>query len=78
MKTAISIPDHLFAVAEQEAKQMGISRSEFFSMAVKFYLESQKDELITERLDKIYGESPKNLDGVLSRMQFFSLPVEEW
>ncbi len=35
MKTAISIPDEVFRQAEQAAKRLGVSRSEFFTRAVR-------------------------------------------
>ena len=78
MKTAISIPDNLFAIANQEAKRLGISRSELISTAVRFYLDNKKDSFITEQLDKIYGASSEGLDDMLKKMQTDSLSMEEW
>jgi hypothetical protein len=38
MKTAISIPDDTYASATQRARDLGWSRSEFFTRAARHYL----------------------------------------
>ncbi len=80
MKTAISIPDPLFAAAERVAKRLGISRSELFQSAVKAFLQEHEDEGLTEALDKVYKTDKREakLDRVLERLQLASLPKEEW
>ena len=80
MKTAISIPDPLFAAAERAAKRLGISRSELFQCAVKTFLREHEGEGLTEALDKVYGAAKREakLDRVLERIQLASLPKEEW
>jgi metal-responsive CopG/Arc/MetJ family transcriptional regulator len=67
MKTAISIPDPLFAAADQLARRMGLSRSELFQRAVKDFLEVHKEAAVTEALD-----------AVLEQLEIASLPREEW
>jgi predicted transcriptional regulator len=79
MKTAISIPDPLFAAADQLARRMGLSRSELFQRAVRDFLEEHKDAAVTEALDEVYGdEEGGHLDGVLEQLEIASLPREEW
>lgn len=77
MKTAISIPDELFDLAERYAKESGISRSELYASAVREYLAGRRGEIVTEKLNEVYGEG-ESLDPELSRMQTLSLPKEEW
>lgn len=55
MKTAISIPDHVFRSAEQLAARLGVSRSELYSKALAALLDKHRDDLITSRLNEIYG-----------------------
>jgi metal-responsive CopG/Arc/MetJ family transcriptional regulator len=55
MKTAISIPEKLFEAAEQFARGRGMSRSELYATALRHYLGEHRGEMITERLDEIYG-----------------------
>ncbi|MFM5891936.1 MAG: ribbon-helix-helix domain-containing protein, partial [Dolichospermum sp.] len=38
MKTAISLPDPVFEEAESLARQLGVSRSELYTKALKAYL----------------------------------------
>ncbi len=38
MKTAISLPDDTFEQASRRAKQLGVSRSQFFATAAVRYL----------------------------------------
>ena len=58
VKKAISIEEKLFRQAQQSAREMGISRSHFFSRAVRSYLRRRCDATITERLNKVYAGGP--------------------
>jgi hypothetical protein len=80
MKTAISIPDHLFQAAEQLATKMGVSRSELYRRAMARYLEGHSEFVIREALDKLYGEDNdlSRLDTAIEYLQNTSLPEEEW
>ncbi len=78
MKTAISIPDSLFAEADRVAASMGISRNQLYAQALKRLLDSRRDEDITRRLNKVYGETRDDLDDRIAKMQFASIPKEEW
>ncbi|HVL03323.1 MAG TPA: ribbon-helix-helix protein, CopG family [Acidimicrobiales bacterium] len=51
MKTAISIPDPVFARAEEHARRLGLSRSEFFSRAVARWADELEGEEITAAID---------------------------
>jgi len=80
MKTAISIPDPLFAAAEQLARRIGISRSELFQRAIRSYLKEHKDKGITESLNDVYpsGEPDRGLDSLLELLQGASIAREDW
>ncbi|MFN8491736.1 MAG: hypothetical protein U0350_29320 [Caldilineaceae bacterium] len=78
MKTAISISDSLFTMAELLAKQMKISRSELYARALAEFIKAHQDELITERLNEIYASEDSSVDPVLWQMQILALPKEEW
>lgn len=56
MKTAISLPDALYADAEEIAKSMGIPRSQLFARALEEFLNHYKKERITEKLNEVYGK----------------------
>jgi hypothetical protein len=78
MKTAISIPTPLFETAEGLAKQLGISRSELYARALATYVQAFDRALITQQLNQVYEQENSTPDPVLSRLQWLSLPREEW
>lgn len=78
MKTAISLPDPIFEEAEALAKQLGLSRSELYTKALKAYLRKYNRNQILTKLNQIYSEEQSESDPVLTRMQFMSLPEEDW
>lgn len=55
MKTAISIPDNLFKVAEITAKQLGIARSQLYVKAIKEFIEHHNKDTVTEKLNSLYA-----------------------
>jgi hypothetical protein len=62
MKTAISIPDHIFNKADELAYKLGISRSHLFTIAMKKYLEENNDKNITEKLNDIYSNNDNKMN----------------
>ena len=56
MKTAISIPDDLFADAEQLARELKKSRSRLYGDAVREYIARHSAESVTETLDRVCAE----------------------
>src|SRR5712692_3162654 len=56
MKTAISVPEEIFAQAERLRRKLGKSRSELYSEAVREYLASHDPDEITERLNRLADE----------------------
>lgn len=55
MKTAISVPDDTFHRVEGAAKRMGVSRSEFFSLAARRWLDAMEDDGTTEAINRAIG-----------------------
>ncbi len=51
MKTAISVPDETFRLATERAAQLGISRSELFSTAVRHYLDELDESSLVSQID---------------------------
>jgi hypothetical protein len=56
MKTAISIPDDVFAQAERVAKRLGLSRSELFTKAVQAFLATRVEGNVTASYDAAFGD----------------------
>ncbi|MGH7965827.1 MAG: hypothetical protein ACRERD_29090 [Candidatus Binatia bacterium] len=78
MKTAISLPDPLFAEAEQIAKRLRISRSKLYATAIAQFLKQHGSRDVTERLNEVYPQEQSQLDSVLSALQLRALPREDW
>jgi hypothetical protein len=80
MKTAISLPDRLFRSAEQLAARLGVSRSELYSKALDSFMEKHRDDLITARLNEVYGPggSESSVDRTVTLLQHRSLGREKW
>jgi metal-responsive CopG/Arc/MetJ family transcriptional regulator len=78
MKTAISLPDSVFEQAEALAQQLGLSRSELYTRALQTYLKRYNRDQILLKLNQVYSRESSDLDPVMARMQFMSLPREEW
>lgn len=78
MKTAISLPDSVFEEAEALAQQLGLSRSELYTKALQAYLKRYNREQILLKLNRVYSEESSELDALMAKMQFMSLPRENW
>jgi predicted transcriptional regulator len=63
MKVAISIPDEVFAEAEQLACELKQSRSQLYSRAVREYVARHSSDNITAALDSLCAEERAVADG---------------
>jgi hypothetical protein len=52
VKTAISVPDDTFTRAEQRARMLGITRSQFYTRAAQRYLDQLDAESLTDQIDE--------------------------
>jgi metal-responsive CopG/Arc/MetJ family transcriptional regulator len=76
MKTAISLPDHLFERAESVAERLGISRSELYATALEAFLEDHDTAAQRRALDALYTSESSNLPLGAQRAQVRI--VSEW
>lgn len=56
MKTAISIPDHIFEEVKKLAQENKTSRSRIFCAAVEEYLKKMKAHKLLEALNSVYAD----------------------
>ena len=56
MKTAISIPDAVFDVAEQLARRQGVSRSRLYSDALREYVARHAPDEITDAMNRVVAD----------------------
>ena len=78
MKTAISLPDDLFASADALARRLGMSRSGLFAAALAEFVAKHKTSKISERLDIVYAAEDSRLDAATSRSQRKVIRRAEW
>jgi metal-responsive CopG/Arc/MetJ family transcriptional regulator len=78
MKTAISIPDRLFADADRLARRLKKSRSTLFSEAVSEYLARHDSEAITEAMHVVCAELDSRPDPGLAAAARRVLERNEW
>jgi hypothetical protein len=75
MKTAISIPDDVFHLAEAAAKRLEMSRSELYTRAVQAFLDHHLPDRVTAAWDCVIDElgQPDNaLSSAAARQVFES------
>lgn len=63
MKTAVSIPDELFAEADRLAHEQRKSRSRLYADALREYVARHAPEEVTRRLDDVIAEVGGEIDG---------------
>jgi hypothetical protein len=78
MKTAVSIPDDLFRLAEATAQRLQVSRSQLYAKALSELLSRHRDDMVTERLNEFYSRHSVKLDRALQRAQIDSLEKDQW
>ena len=78
MKTAISIPDDIFASADKLAGRLGVSRSRLYATAVAEFLAKHRTVDVTARLNAVYARNPSALDKRVRRAQARTVRASEW
>jgi metal-responsive CopG/Arc/MetJ family transcriptional regulator len=78
LKTAISVPEEIFAEVEETAKRLGMNRSQLFTIAVTEFLVRHREDKVTERLNEVYSDESAEIDHVLAKMQFSRVSREDW
>ena len=73
MKTSISLPDDIFALADELARRQSISRSALYATAVAEYVAKHRQEGVTARLNAVYSDLSSDLDPALRRAQARSI-----
>lgn len=78
MKTAISIPDDLFASAQALAERLGVSRSRLFATAVSEFVAKHQGRKVTAQLDAVYSANTSTLDPAFRRAQARAISTDSW
>ncbi len=78
MKTAVSIPDDVFARAEALAKRQKLSRSGLFGRALAEYLARHSPDQVTEAMDRLCADLDPEPDGFGAAAARRALERSEW
>lgn len=78
MKTAISIPDDVYAEAERLARRWRKSRSQLYTEAVREYLARHDPEAITDTLNRVSDLLDAPIDPAVSAAGRTLLERVEW
>jgi predicted transcriptional regulator len=78
VKTAVSLPDDLFKLAEAAARKLHMSRSQLYATAIAEFLDRRQARKITKRLNEIYSGQPAKLDPALHSAQLKSVESDSW
>jgi metal-responsive CopG/Arc/MetJ family transcriptional regulator len=78
MKTAVSIPDEVFQVAERLARRTRKSRSQLFSDAIREYVARHAPDEVTEAMDRVCAELGRPADKFVSSASRRILERTEW
>lgn len=77
MKTAISVPDHVFRRVEAHAQRLGMSRSEFFARAAARWADELDEENLTSAIDAALAQAgPDGNEAFLTRAADLALGDE--
>lgn len=78
MKTAISIPDDVYAEAERLTQRLGKSRSQLYTEAVREYLARHDPDAITDAIDRVSSAVDSRPDPFVSAAAHRLLERVEW
>jgi hypothetical protein len=78
MKTAISIPDRVFRVAERLARRLKKSRSQLYAEAVAEYVARRDPDAVTTAMDAVCDEVDTRPDRFLELASRRVLERNEW
>jgi len=78
MKTAISIPDDVFAEAERLARRQKKSRSQLYAEAVEEYVARHDPDAVTDAMDRVCEDVGPDPDPAVSAAARRVLERSEW
>ena len=78
MKTAISLPDAIYAEAERLARRLKKSRSQLYAEAVAAYLRRYDTDALTEAFDRVSAAVDSRVDPMVEAATARILERSEW
>jgi metal-responsive CopG/Arc/MetJ family transcriptional regulator len=82
MRTTVTIDPSLFAEADEQAKQLGFSRSRFYQTALAHFLQELREQQLTEQMNRHltrYRESEdRGLESYVAEVWKRDMGDDEW
>jgi metal-responsive CopG/Arc/MetJ family transcriptional regulator len=78
MKTAVSLPDHVFREAERQAHRTRKSRSQLYAEALSEYLARHAPDEVTEAMNGVVDQLKQPTDPFVSAAARRVLERSEW
>ena len=78
MKTAVSIPDDVYAETELLARHLNKSRSEVYSLALAEYVAHHAPDRVTEAMDRVCAEVGGETDEFAATAARLILERSQW
>ena len=78
MEPAILLPEAVQTEAIMLAQQLGISLNDLYTDAIASYLRKHNRQVILDQLNQVYPAQPSELDPAIAKLQYASLPHEDW
>lgn len=78
MKTAISLPDHVFEAAEREARRTSKSRSQLYADALAEYLTRHAPDEVTQAMNRVVEQVGSDPDPFVAEAARRALDRTEW
>jgi hypothetical protein len=81
VKTAISLEEPLFEQAEELARELSVSRSRLYALALEAFIRRHHEQQVLDRLDHAYADEPNAEETALGhgrRRHHRRLVAGEW
>jgi metal-responsive CopG/Arc/MetJ family transcriptional regulator len=82
IKTAISMHEDLFREVNKIAKELNVSRSRLFVMAMQDFIKKQENKKMIDQINRAFSDSPdtdeKKLQAGMRKKQIRNLGEESW
>lgn len=78
MKVAVSIPDPIFAEAEQLARRLRLKRSEIYARALAAYVGARTSDQVTDAMNEVVEAVGTEPDPFMKRASRQRLEATEW
>jgi metal-responsive CopG/Arc/MetJ family transcriptional regulator len=78
MKTAISLPDTVFEMADSLAEKLHVSRSQLYVMALEKFIRENQESDTTNRINEFIDKNGQPVDDVLLNLAVTDMKKVEW